>query len=377
VTSLSLRVVQLLAPAPFGGLESVVTGLTEGLARRGHTVVVAAVVDPDVLPEDHPFLRGMLEMGADLRVIRVSARAYLRERARVRDLLDAVRPHVFHSHGYRPDVLDAPVARRLEVPTVTTVHGFTRWGGKNRLFEALQRRAFRRFDGVVAVSRALGAELGASGVGAHRLHVVPNALPALPEPIDAAEARARLGAAEGRFHIAWIGRLSEEKGPDVLLDALALLPDDSWTASVVGGGPLGPALQSRWSAQGRAGVRWHGVIAGVARYLSGVDCLVMSSRTEGTPIVLLEAMACGVPVVATAVGGIPEVAEGVALLVAPEDPRALADAVARVRADPEVRRRMAAAGLERVAERYAPNGWIRRYEGIYRGVVERTGGLGV
>jgi glycosyltransferase involved in cell wall biosynthesis len=96
----------------------------------------------------------------------------------------------------------------------------------------------------------------------------------------------------------------------------------------------------------------------------------MSSRTEGTPIVLLEAMACGAPVVATAVGGVPDVAEGVALLVPPEDPRALADAIDRVRADPGLRRRMSADGLRRVAERYGPEGWLDRYEGIYRGVVD-------
>ena len=373
MSSLPLRVLQLLAPAPYGGLESVVTGLTEGLARRGHAVVVGAVVDPDVRPQDHPFLRHLTDVGADLRLMRVTSRGYLRERALVRELLGAVRPHVFHSHGYRPDVLDAPVAARMHVPIVTTVHGFTRGGGKNRLFEALQRRAFRRFDAVVAVSRALAAELAASGVGAQRLHVVPNALSTPPEPIAAPEARARLGAAAGDFHLAWIGRLSEEKGPDVLLAALALLPDRSWTASVVGDGPLASSLRARWSAQGGNGVQWHGVIDRVARYLGGVDCLVLSSRTEGTPIVLLEAMACGVPVVATAVGGVPDVAEGVALLVPAGDPRALADAITRVRADAELRRRMAEAGRQRIAERYAPDGWFRRYEGIYQAVLERAG----
>jgi glycosyltransferase involved in cell wall biosynthesis len=365
-----LRVVQLLAPAPFGGLESVVVGLAQGLAGRGHTVVVGAVVDPSVRPQDHPFLNRCAEIGAEVRVLRVSSRSYRRERALVRELLSDVRPDVFHSHGYRPDVLDAPVAARMRIPTISTVHGFTRGSARNRFYEAVQRRALRRFDAVVAVSRSLGSELAASGVTAPKLHVVPNALPTLPKAIDAVEARARLGAEAGEFHLAWIGRLSEEKGPDVLLEALALLTDRSWIASIVGDGPLAPTLRARWSAEGRNGVRWHGVIDGIARYLSGVDCLVMSSRTEGTPIVLLEAMASGVPVVATAVGGVPDVAEGVALLVPAEDPLALAEAIVRVRADSELRRRMAAAGIRRVRERYGPEGWLERYEGIYQGVLD-------
>jgi glycosyltransferase involved in cell wall biosynthesis len=376
VTEPALRVVQLLAPAAVGGAETVVAALTEGLRRRGHSVVVGAVVDPGVRTQDHPFLRRIAETGADLRVLPVKSRQYLRERALVSDLLRGARPQVFHSHGYRPDLLDAPMAARMGIPTVTTVHGFTRGGGKNRLYEALQRRAFRRFDAVVAVSLALGGELAESGVAGERLHVVPNALPPLPDPLDSADARARLGVASADFHLAWIGRVSEEKGPDVLLAALRLLPGGGWTASVVGDGPLASPLRAASAGGGPIAVRWHGVIDGISRYLTGVDCLVMSSRTEGTPIVLLEAMARGVPVVATAVGGIPEVAEGVALLVSPDDPRALADAIGRVRRDPALRRRLRAAGLERIRARYQPEAWLEGYERVYRGLLAGRSGFG-
>ena len=82
-------------------------------------------------------------------------RAYLRERAAIARLLREVRPDVVHTHGYRPDVLDAGVARGQGIAVVTTVHGFTGGGWKNRVYEWLQCRAFRRFDAVVAVSRPL------------------------------------------------------------------------------------------------------------------------------------------------------------------------------------------------------------------------------
>lgn len=368
--------VHLLAPAPFGGLETVVTSLCEGLVERGHRVTVAAVVDPATRVEEHPFLRRAAGLSADLRLLRVGGRGYLRERRLVRELLEEVRPGVLHTHGYRPDLLDAPVAARMGIGTVTTVHGFTRGSGKNRVYEWLQRRAFRGFDAVAAVSAPLLEELAASGVPRARLELVPNALPSLPDPLPAAEARARLGIPAEGFHLAWVGRLSHEKGPDLLLEALTRLVGSDWTASVVGDGPLGPPLRERWRSEGREGVRWHGVVDGFSRYLAGVDCLVMSSRTEGTPMVLLEAMASGVPVVATAVGGIPDVARDAAVLVRPEDPAALAAALDDVRRDPERRRNMAEAGLRVVRERFQTAVWLGRYEAIYRrvGRVETPGG---
>src|SRR5437879_12795654 len=96
-------------------------------------------------------------------------RAYWRERRAVAALCRRIRPDVIHTHGYRPDVVDASVARRLGIPVVTTVHGFTGGGWKNRCYEWLQRRAFRRCDAVVAVCRTLVVGLARGGVPRGRL----------------------------------------------------------------------------------------------------------------------------------------------------------------------------------------------------------------
>ena len=113
-----------------------------------------------------------------------------------------------------------------------------------------------------------------------------------------------------------------------------------------------------------------GQIADAARLIPAFDVLVLSSRTEGTPIVLFEAMAARVPVVATAVGGVPDVVgEREALLVPPDRPDALARAIASVREDPGSARARAAAAATRLATEYAVGPWVERYAAVYRGVM--------
>src|SRR5213075_3189165 len=134
-------------------------------------------------------------------------------------ICEASSPDVVHSHGYRADVIDALFLRR-RVPIVTTVHGFTGGDLKNRFYQWLQCRAYRRFDAVVAVSRLLSREL-AERIGTSRLHLVPNAYSCASETLGRAAARSALGLPNDAVLVGWVGRLSPEKGPDVLLEALA------------------------------------------------------------------------------------------------------------------------------------------------------------
>ena len=157
-----LSIVHALAPAPFGGLETVLRHLATGLQAAGEDVTVAPILSPGDA-EEHPFLRSLEQTGVRLEPLLITGRGYLAERRGIRELLQRVRADVLHTHGYRPDVVDSGVAARAGIPRVTTVHGFTGGGRKNRLYEALQRRTFRRFDAVVAVSAKLEAELESLG----------------------------------------------------------------------------------------------------------------------------------------------------------------------------------------------------------------------
>ena len=186
-----LSVVHALAPAPFGGLETVLRHLAAGLHEAGHTVTVAPVIGPGEA-ETHPFVLDLAGTGVRVAPIEVSGRGYLAERRAMRDLLCEVEASVLHTHGYRPDVIDSGVAPKLGVPRVTTVHGFTGGGRKNRLYESLQRFVFRRFDAVIAVSKKLGSEIVASGVPANSVHVLQNAFPEDGSRLDRVSARRAL-----------------------------------------------------------------------------------------------------------------------------------------------------------------------------------------
>lgn len=367
-----LAVLHVAAPAPVGGLERVVRSLCLGHRGRGHRVHLLAVVDPG--RGDHPLVAPLAEAGVEVRVLEIPARAYLRERAAVRELCERARPDVVHTHGYRPDLVDGPVARAMGIATVATVHGFVRGSRKGRLYEWMQRRAYRRFDAVAAVSRPQVEELVASGVPAARIHHLPNAWAAHAPPLPPAEARSRLGVPADVFHLGWVGRLGHEKGADVLLDALALLDDLPVVASVVGAGREESALRARAESLGVAGrVRWHGLVAEAGPLFSAFDTFVLSSRTEGTPIALFEAMEARVPVIAAAVGGVPDVVSPAeALLVPAEDPARLAAAVRAVHRDPAAARERARAAEARLRSAFGADPWLDRYEEIYRQVRRHT-----
>jgi glycosyltransferase involved in cell wall biosynthesis len=358
-------IAHLVAPAQFGGLERVVQILGQGLQGRGHEVHVAAVgAGPEAV---EPFLAPLADAGVLTHALAMPGRQYSRERAAIADLCRRLGPDVVHTHGYRPDVLHASAARRLGVPVVTTVHGFTGGGWKNRFYEWLQCRAFRRFDAVVVVSRPLAHRLVRSGVPASRIHTVPNAWRQGAPPLEREAARRALGIAGNDFVVGWVGRLSPEKGADVLLDALPHLSGVPLAVSVVGTGAEQVALQARareLDLDGR--IRWHGAVSDAERVFTAFDVCVLSSRTEGTPVVLFEAMAAGVPIVATRVGGVPDVvspAEGV--LVRSEDPVALAAEIRRVHGDPVAARQRASAAHARLVREFGVAPWLDRYEAIY------------
>jgi glycosyltransferase involved in cell wall biosynthesis len=351
----NVAVLHVVAPGQVGGLESVVLALTAGQAARGDRVHVAAILDGQ-RPDKHTFLDSL---AVEHSVIALPARAYGRERAAVADLCSRWRPDIVHTHGYRTDVIDAGVARRVGIPTVTTVHGFTGVGGwRGRFYEYLQRRAFRRFGAVVAVSRPLVTLLRNDGVPPSRVHLISNAY--APRPfVSREDARRALGLGDG-FIAGWIGRLSREKAPDVFVEAISKTA--GITGAIIGSGREAP--------RNSPDVVMLGQIADAARLITAFDVLVLSSRTEGTPMVLFEAMAARVPVVATAVGGVPDVvSEREALLVPPDRPDDLARAIAEVRDDPTSATARADAAAARLATEYAVAPWVERYAAVYRGVM--------
>lgn len=363
-------VLHVLAPGAFGGLESVVTALAKGWAARGGRVGVALAVEEHF---EAPDQWTTLEAHG-VRIFRspIPHRAYRREWRGYRDAIRSFNADVVHCHGYRPDLLAGWAALGLGIPRTSTVHGFTGGGRKNRLYEWLQLRALARFDGVIAVSRPIRDRLIGAGVPEERIRVIPNALEPTPL-LEGSAARAALGIAGTGPVLGWVGRISAEKGLDVLIDAVPRLRDLPWVVAVLGDGPLRAAAEARAAACGIAGrVHWQGGVPNAARYFRAFDVFVLSSRTEGTPIVLLEAMAAGVPIVAARVGGVPDVLDTEsAVLVPPDDPAALATAIRQVLTDPGLAQRLATRAAYRVARDFAVPGWIEQHAAFYQDIRAR------
>ncbi len=368
-----MTVLQVLSSAWLGGLERVVEMLSTGLLARGHDVHVVVFSGPGAAQA--PLVDALRSAGVGVETRTVPARAYAREGRETAELCRRVVPAVVHTHGYRADVVGAAAARRAGFPTVTTAHGFAGGDLKNRLYEGLQVRAFRRFDAVVAVSAPMADFLVARGVPSARVHTIVNAWRPGPPPLARAAARAALGVGAEGFRVGFVGRLSREKGADVLLEALGRLRPQGVRLSVLGDGRERRALEAAAARLGLAdAVTWHGVVPDAGRLMPAFDALVMPSRTEGTPVALFEAMAASVPAVVTAVGGVPDVVtDGEAILVPPDRPDALADAILRVRRDPDGAGVRAAAARRRLAERFGDGPWLDAYERLYA-QVQRTGG---
>jgi glycosyltransferase involved in cell wall biosynthesis len=351
-----------------GGLETVVSTLAAAQRRSGHTIVVAPTLSA---PGDGwNFATSLEHADVELVPLIVPRRGYLRERALIRELCGRHGVNIVHTHGYRSDIVGGHAGRESGLPIVTTVHGFTGGGLKNRAYEQLQRFVFRRFDAIVVVSRLQADQLRASGVPAHRLHVVPNALAAHSSPLSRDDARRALGLPSEGLLAGWVGRVSREKGIDVFIDALASIGEPTIGGVILGDGPERAPESARAEALAPGRFRWLGPVPDAAKYFAAFDLFVLSSRTEGLPMVMLEAMAAGTPVVATSVGGIPDLvspAEG--MLVPSEDPTALAGAIRATVLDRDAAAARASAARARQRAQFDVASWSARYEEIYRDLI--------
>jgi glycosyltransferase involved in cell wall biosynthesis len=184
--------------------------------------------------------------------------------------------------------------------------------------------------------------------------------------------RASLGLPKDTALVLSVGRLARQKGFDVLVDAAALLDGTAAVIAVAGDGPERSRLEERIREAGVVGrVLLLGFRADARALTAEADVVCMPSRWEGSPLALHEAMAAGRPVVATAVGGIPALAGKAAVLVPPEDPRALADALRTVLDDADLRRRLGEASRAAAADWPDAAATARRVADLYEEVLGR------
>ena len=374
-----IRVLQLTAPGRFGGVETVVRQLATGLTGRGHEVRVVCRLAEDEDPASHPLVSTLELANVAVEILQLPHRAYGRERTSLAALIREFDADVVHTHGYHMDVVGARAARLAGVPRVATAHGFTGGGLKNRIFEFLQRRSYRSADAVIAVSKTLADRLGRDAAVAPAVHYLQNAWVRRSDRLPRERARLALGLDVDGFVVGWVGRMSREKGSDVVVEALCHPSAADLTLCMVGdGSQLADLRSSEGADEAGASIVWPGGVPDAGRLFAAFDVFVLSSRTEGTPMVLFEAMDAVVPLVATRVGGVPDVVDSAeALLVDPEDPIALREAVLSVIAQPEAARHRAEHAKARLSAAFGPGAWLDAHETLYRQVIAGVSGRAV
>ncbi|WP_164103317.1 glycosyltransferase family 4 protein [Candidatus Laterigemmans baculatus] len=286
---------------------------------------------------------------------------------------------IWHAHDYKTNLLGLIVRRFYPLQLVTTVHGWDDFSRHMPIYYRLDKRWWLpRYKKVICVSQAVAEEVVRGGVAPARCVVIENGIDheqfCRRRSTHAAQRAERRGASAGQLTIGTIGRLATEKGFDLLIEAFAKVVGRGLDARllIAGEGPERAKLEAQIAAAGlESRVELVGFCADPRGFLECLDLFVLSSLREGLPNVVLEAMAVGVPVIATRVGGVPRIiADGVdGCLVEPRDVEQLAAAMRSLAQTPECRERYATAGVKTVAENWSFRRRMERIGAVYRDVL--------
>ena len=278
---------------------------------------------------------------------------------------------LLHAHKFAGSMWGVVLARTARRPLIAHEHTFqgVRSAARTLGYRFWIGPAARR---ILCVSSSVAQSLLAEGVSAGKLRVVPNGVP-LDVALDRSAARAELELDRGATVVGMLGRLREEKRHDLALQAVARLRERGLDVvfCAIGDGPRRPELEALARRLGIAdSVRWAGERPNAGRLVRAFDVTVLCSTFEGMPLAALESLVAGVPVVATAVGGLPELlAGGAGELVATGDPDEVADTIETVLREPPELRDARGRGFEEIRARHGLDHVVRAYEEVYREVL--------
>jgi glycosyltransferase involved in cell wall biosynthesis len=364
------HIAHILSSFDMGGQERVALDLATTQSRAGYRVTALSLAPPP----DGPLADEFRAAGVDMdRVARPRPGVDPMLAFRLARWLKKNRVDLAHTHNRMALIYGAPAAWLAGARVVHTKHGSNPKGGTRLLAGNL---AGRFVDAFVAVSPETAAfAKRRREVDERRLFVIPNGIPLSrfhPEPGARERVRRDLRIEADSWVIGTVGRIAVEKNQALLLRAVAPLLGRRTHLVLVGDGPLLPALSELASALGVAElVHFLGARRDVPDLLNALDTFVLCSDLEGLPLVIPEAMATGLPVVATRVGGIPTVIdEGqTGFLVATGDEAALRDRVARLQAAPELSRAFGAQARAVAIARFSAERMQRDYIALYERVL--------
>ena len=345
-----MRIAQIMLAKGFGGAERSFVDLCAELAARGHDVLAICAARGDA----RPLLRTI--GGLHVRAVRVWGVWDVFAQRAIAAALRAHATQIVQCHLARAAHLGGGAARDLGLPTLAKTHNY------------VDLKYYRAIDRLVPTTLSQAQFLREHDIDATRITRIPN-FSRLPAPTQWARADG------GVFRILALGRLVAKKGFDVLLDALAMLDARSVTLTIAGDGPERTALEQRARALSpRIAVRFTGWRDDVGSLFAATDVFVLPSRDEPFGIVVLEAMAAGVPIVATRTAGPLEIlSPTTAVLVDVGDVPGLAQAIAGVIDDSEAARQRAARATLVYDKTYSAAAVVPQYEALYTEMTRTQG----
>jgi glycosyltransferase involved in cell wall biosynthesis len=355
-----------------GGPEKTILNSPRFLVRLGYRTVCAFIHPPR--DESIENLRQRAE-AASAELLSVPDRGPWDLRS-LHQLIRYCRQHrvaIWHAHEYKSNLFGLLARRFHKMKLVTTIHGWVQHTSRTPLYYAVDRKCLPRYDAVVAVSTDLQGEALRAGVEAERLHLVHNAIET-EEFRRHAPSRRWSPNSDAPLVIGGMGRLSSEKGFDLLIRAVAdaRRAGLNCTLRIAGAGDQRGALEVLIDTlHAQSFVELLGQVRDVPSFFEGLDLFVLSSIREGLPNVVLEAMAMEVPVLATRVAGMPQLmASGVnGWLIEPGSSSAILEGIRAMAADAELRERLAAAGRHTVEQSFSFRQRMERIAAIYGGVL--------
>jgi len=385
-----IRIVRVISRLNVGGPSLHVTALTAGLdpARFDSTLVTGTENPGEGSMLDLAEARGIKpvvipEMVGEAQLKGRDAKAVVK----LYRLLRAQRPHIVHTHTAKAGFLGRIAARLAGVPIVVhTYHGHVLHGyyshTKTQLLRRMEQALAHVTDAIVAVSDQVKRDLVAYGVATPgKVEVIPLGLDLAPYADSAAlrgQFRRELELSDTTPLVGIVGRIFPIKNHRLFLDAAVRIVATEPRARfiVVGDGVLRKAMEQHAHA---LGIRYSVVFASwrrdLPRIYADLDVLVVSSDNEGTPVSAIEAMAAGRPVVATRVGGLPDLISDrkTGVLVPPRDPTALAAAVLELLRDEPFARALGQTASAAVVERFATARLLRDIQALYANLLNRKG----
>jgi len=326
------------------------------------------------------FVTAARELGLHVEVIPERRRFDLKVIPALRGIIESRAPDVVVTNSVKSHFLVWRSRVWRQRPWVAFHHGYTDTDRKMRLYNRLDRWSLPHADRLVTVCEAFAKELaGLTGVSIKNISVQHNSIlrqsPA--SPMDVEVLRKRLGVDDDERVVLSVGRLSREKAHVDLIEGFKRLRETHAGASlrliIVGDGPERPALEAAAESPDCKGrITFAGQVSDVRPFYAMADVFALPSHSEGSPNVLLEAMAANLPIVATAVGGVPEMVTNneSALLVPPNDPPSIAAAIARFLTDKDLAHRLRTNAATLVDTQYTPENYVRSLVEIHREVID-------